>query len=211
MHFLDLIKEDGLILDIGANIGIMTVHLAQRFPNSTILSFEPVPTNITCLKRVVNRFGLKNVMIIETALGDKSGELEMIMPVWGNVKKQGLSHVVGADNISQNDINPNEKGLHYKVPVTTIDQFLEKEFPSQKIVAIKIDVENFEYPVFLGAQKTVSDYHPIIYSELWENENRSNCFSLMKSLSYKIMILSNDKLILFDEKIHKTQNFFFMN
>ncbi len=36
-HFLSLLKDGkGAVLDIGANIGIMTVHLARKLPNSTV-------------------------------------------------------------------------------------------------------------------------------------------------------------------------------
>ena len=58
-QFLSLLKDgEGAVLDIGANIGIMTVHLAQKLPNSTIHAFEPMPSNYSVLKKIVNRFKL---------------------------------------------------------------------------------------------------------------------------------------------------------
>ena len=55
-------------------------------------------------------------------------------------------------------------------------------------------------------------YKPIIYCELWDNENRNKCFDLMKGLGYDIKILVKAQLVLYTKEIMKdypTQNFFF--
>src|SRR5690606_16720124 len=51
-HFLRLIPENTAVLDIGANIGIMTVHLSRSIKNVAVYSFEPIPFNIEAFKRV---------------------------------------------------------------------------------------------------------------------------------------------------------------
>src|ERR1043165_620434 len=69
--FLSLLKDGkGDVLDIGANLGIMTVHLANQLPNSTIHAFEPMPLNISVLRRIIAKFGLKTTKVHELALGD---------------------------------------------------------------------------------------------------------------------------------------------
>src|ERR1700747_516323 len=93
-HFLKLIPENTAVLDIGANIGIMTVHLARSVKNIKVYCFEPMPNNIATLKRIVNYFKLSNVQIFEFALGNTEGKVEMVMPVVNSVRMQGLSHVV---------------------------------------------------------------------------------------------------------------------
>ena len=35
-HFLKLFPDEGLSLDLGANIGVTSYHLSKRFPNLTI-------------------------------------------------------------------------------------------------------------------------------------------------------------------------------
>jgi len=47
--FLHLLPENTAVLDIGANIGIMTVHLARTIKGVTVYSFEPMPNNIVAL------------------------------------------------------------------------------------------------------------------------------------------------------------------
>src|SRR4051812_33724777 len=70
LHFVSLVPNEGIILDIGANIGITTVPLASQKDNAIVYSFEPIPENISALKRVVKYFKLKNVKIFELALGE---------------------------------------------------------------------------------------------------------------------------------------------
>jgi hypothetical protein len=78
-QFLNLIPENTAVLDIGANIGIMTVHLARSIKNVTVYSFEPIPSNINAFKRIVTYFKLKNIRLFEVALGNTEGEVEMVM------------------------------------------------------------------------------------------------------------------------------------
>ena len=84
---------------------------------------------------------------------------------------------------------------------------MESDLP---VSAIKMDVENFEYYVLEGAKETLEKHKPIVYCELWENENREKCFELMKGLDYDIKILHKKKLVDFDNIIHQTQCFFFI-
>lgn len=204
LYFLKLIPEHSSLFDIGANIGIMTVYLAQKFKTATVFAFEPMPDNIAALKRVLQHFKLTNVTVVETALGDKTGELEMVMPVRNNVKFQGLSHAV------HESIPDNNEGLRFKVPVQMLDEMAAFKNLKQPLTAIKIDVENFEYFVLKGGENLLKKYKPIVYAELWDNENRNKCFSLMTSIGYQIKVLQQEVLVGFDTTKHEHQNFFFI-
>ncbi|MEI6816283.1 MAG: FkbM family methyltransferase [Bacteroidota bacterium] len=204
IHFLNMIPKGGVILDIGANIGIMTVHFSKRFPESKVWAIEPVPENIKGLKRIIQFFGLKNVTISEYALGDTNGEIEMVMPVVQSVKMQGLSHVIDPTIESFNE------GERYMVPIFRIDDLAEIKKLYQRITAIKIDAENYEYWVFAGAKETINKHRPIIYCELWENDHRLKCLNLICSLNYEIKVLINQKLETYDSVKHRSLNFFFI-
>jgi len=199
-HFLSLLKDgEGSILDVGANIGIMTAHLGQNFPSTTIHVFEPMPINILILKRIIAKFDLKTVKIHEIAVGDSKGTVKMILPENGKTKMQGLSH------IKHESITEWNEGQEFDVQLNTLDTVLGNE----KIQGIKIDVENFEYFALNGAKKLLERNHPIVYAELWDNQNRTNCFELLNSLGYKTFIVKENKLILFDANKHISQNFIF--
>jgi precorrin-6B methylase 2 len=41
-----LIRHQGIIPDVGANIGMMTVLFARHFEDSKVIAFEPIPLNV---------------------------------------------------------------------------------------------------------------------------------------------------------------------
>lgn len=202
LFFLRMVPAGTVVLDIGANIGVMAVLLAKKIKGAQVVAFEPVPVNIDALKRVISFFKVKNVRVMECALGSEEGEVEMVMPVIDSVKMQGLSHVV------HSSIPENNEGIKVKAPLRKLDNVAGLN-GTMKISAIKIDVENFEYFVLEGGRNFIAKNRPIIYIELWENENRDKCFSLIKQLGYKVNIVKNEQLIEYDPNKHKTQNFIF--
>ena len=201
-HFIKMIPEGSNVLDIGANIGIMSYYLSKRVDAGEVFAFEPMPQNLATLKWIKKRFNLSNITISDLALGNENGSIDMVMPVVDNVKKQGLSHVLS------DDIKDFNEGDTFTTSISKLDDidFLK----DIELSAIKIDVENFEYHVFLGAAETLKKNKPIIYCELWDNDNRYKCFEYMKSIGYTIQFKQGDELIHFDAKNHTTQNFFFV-
>ncbi|HEY0031361.1 MAG TPA: FkbM family methyltransferase [Bacteroidia bacterium] len=202
--FLQLIPPNTAVLDIGANIGIMTVHLARSIKNVSVYSFEPMPNNIDAFKRIVRYFNLDDVKLYEIALGNTEGEVEMVMPVISNVRMQGLSHVVH-DSIPDNNI-----GERFKVPLKMLDNMIELTNGPKRISAIKIDVENFEFFVLDGARNLISKNRPVVYAELWDNENREKCFQLFKQLNYKTVVIIDNQAVEYNASAHITQNFIFL-
>ena len=203
-QFLALIPSGTIVLDIGANIGIMTVHMARSVKNSIVYSFEPMPNNISAFKRIISYFRLQNVKLFEIALGNTEGEAEMVMPVINAVRMQGLSHVV------HTSITENNEGERLKVPLKMLDNMSELMNSPQRISAIKIDVENFEFFVLDGAKSLLNKNKPVVYAELWENENREKCLELFRTLNYRTVIITNNKAVEFDPSLHRTQNFIFV-
>ena len=194
--------KDAVTLDIGANIGIMTVYLAKKAPKGQVYAYEPIPANFKILEKITQLFKLKNAQLFKHALGDEDKEIEMVLPIEDSVKLQGLGHVIH-DTIE--DFN---EGEHFKTISCQLDSL--DYLMSKNISGIKIDVENFEYFVFKGGENLIKKNKPIIYCELWENENRTRCFNLLSSLGYEIKILHKHSLIPFDTDTHKALNFFFI-
>ena len=202
MQFNHLIHGQGLILDIGANIGIMTYHLSKKHPGSKIVAVEPIPLNFVTLKRVASLFKLGNVDLKNCALGDREGQAEMVMPVLKSVKKQGLSHII------HDSIKEFNQGNVYSVPMHKLDGL--KELDTDKpVVAIKMDVENYEHFVLKGGIELIERDKPVIYTELWDNGNRAKCIELLTRIGYGVYVAKNGKTIPYDNQIHDNQNFIF--
>lgn len=200
-HFLNMLKDGkGDVLDVGANLGIMTVHLAQKLPNSMIHAFEPMPDNISVLKRIIQKFNLKKTKVHALAVGDSEGMVKMVLPEQGKTKMQGLSHV------KHESIKEWNEGEEFEVRIDKLDNLIN----GQPVQAIKIDVENFEYFALKGGTRIIENNKPLIYAELWDNENRTKCFQLLANLGYTTHIVENEKLVAYEASKHTKQNFIFI-
>jgi FkbM family methyltransferase len=203
-YFLGLLPDGGIVLDMGANIGVTSYYLARKLPKSQVFSFEPLAINMEILQRIRKRFRLNNIREFLLAAGNENTMLEMVMPVIHNVPMHGLSHVI------HRDIPENNTGLKFTVPMVRLDDFQELTQAKKKITSIKIDVENFEYYVLKGAEKLIEKNKPVIYCELWENDNRKKCLLLLNNMGYSAFILHKKKLVPYNESYHRKNNFFFL-
>jgi len=203
IHFLSMLPDNSTVLDIGANIGVMTVHLARKLPASQVFSFEPVPENLKTLRRLLKFYKLDNVTVFDVALGNYEGTAEIILPEHKHVKFQGLSHIEGIEGTE------GDSGIKYQVPMHRLDDIAELKSPAKPVSGIKIDVENYEYFVLDGAKELLANHKPLIYAELWDNQNRKDCILLLQNLGYSVFVLENGTLAEFDSQRHQTQNFFF--
>ncbi len=201
LELLNHLKEDSVVLDIGANIGIMTILLAKKCSRGKVYAFEPIDENYATLIKVLRFFKIKNVIAHKIALGDKNQTVSMILPIENSVKLQGLPHVI-------NSIETIESGIKYEVEQKTLDSMWDSK--TEKIAAIKIDVENYEYSVFKGASNLLKKNMPIIYAELWNNEKRNDSFELLGELGYNTKVFHEGKLLDFNSDLNISENFFFI-
>lgn len=199
-YFLSLIKPNATTLDIGANLGLMSYFLAKQ--SKETIAFEPMPNNYKVIKKVVKRYKLDNLSLLTNALGNENREIQLVLPVVDGVKKQGLSHVVDAKMKQFND------GTFFTTQCLRLDD--QPELTGKQIDAIKIDVENFEYEVFMGAKNLLERCKPIIYCELWDNQNRIDCFNFLNTLGYSTKVLVKGKLETIQSNPSHIQNFFFI-
>jgi FkbM family methyltransferase len=175
-YFLNMVPERGIILDIGANIGIMTVALAKARPGCEVYAFEPLLLNLRALRRIIAWYRLSNVRVFPMALGDKAELREMVVPEINGILMQGLGHITAPGS------GP-EKGKFFSIPVERLDE-IDALQAGKKIVAVKIDVENYEYFVLQGSRALLQKYLPVIYCELWGDERREACVQLLKEMGY---------------------------
>lgn len=138
---LDLRRYSGgslpVVFDVGANIGQTCLHIRRHFPQSTIHSFEPVPSVFEELQRRTSRS-----FHIEThnlALGDQPGEVRL------RVRSESLTNSL-FDSPSADASNS------VLVRVVRVDDFCT-ENSIESIDLLKIDVEGFELQVLRGAEQ----------------------------------------------------------
>jgi len=66
-------KPNGIVFDIGANIGAYTLYGAQVAER--IFAFEPESSNYECLQKNISLNSFKNINVFKKAIGDKKGNV----------------------------------------------------------------------------------------------------------------------------------------
>lgn len=135
---MDEVRQGDTVADVGANIGLYTIALAQRVGSAgRVVAFEPDPANAVLLKRnlALNPTGEK-VEVIEAAVGDEEGEVPFEMN--GEVQSHVSAH----------------SGDRAKL-VRSVT--LDKMFENKPLGLLKIDVEGFEEKVLQGGVHLLKD------------------------------------------------------
>jgi FkbM family methyltransferase len=96
-----MLQKNHIALDIGANLGLMSYHLAKNTKET--FAFEPMPNNYKVVEKVKAKYNLDNLHLLTNALGNENKSIQLVLPEVDGVKKQGLSHVVDAKMTEFND------------------------------------------------------------------------------------------------------------
>jgi 31-O-methyltransferase len=68
------IKDEDVILDVGANIGLFLLHMTRRCARSRIFAFEPIPRIFRALNENARMIQGHDVKAFSCGLSDRSGE-----------------------------------------------------------------------------------------------------------------------------------------
>lgn len=134
-------KDNPVILDCGAHVGLASIYFATKYPNSTIHAFEADPTIAKILAENINSFGLKSVNIHPQA-------------VWTN--EEGVGFNKSGDD--SGFICAEEPGSPQKIPSIRLKQFIE----NQHVDLLKLDIEGAEYDVIRDCDEVLANVKNII-------------------------------------------------
>lgn len=155
LSFHTRLYRPGLLLDIGAHDGLLTVPLAA-LPGSRVLAFEPLPGAMARLRTATAH--LTNVALRGEALGDAPGEATLSVPVLdGTPQEQWASTVKSYAEFASVGTQS------HRVPVITLDSLV-----LSGVSAIKLDAEGAEEAVLRGARDTLLRCRPILSVEVEE-------------------------------------------
>ena len=154
------IDKYDLAIDAGANYGIFSYHLNNKFQK--VHAFE-VETDVReCLKKNVEKFDLKNVIVHDCGLGEKE-------------KFVSVNYI---KNSFGTYITPNQQDGNFLI--RTIDSF-----ELQNCDFIKIDCEGYEPFILEGAENTIKNFKPVV---LMEDKNLgSKYYGLENRLNVRIL------------------------
>ncbi len=88
-----LVRPGDTVLDVGANIGLHTLHLSRAVgPTGIVHSFEPDPANVAVLRDNVERNGCTNVVVHPYGLGPADAQ-HRLFACAGNKGFQSLARL----------------------------------------------------------------------------------------------------------------------
>ena len=136
---LQFVKDFGVAVDIGANVGLWSRDLAARF--ARVVAIEPVEEFQQCLRKNVP---MENIEVWPIALGTEDTTIDMIITE-GNT---GHSH-----------IDKTTIGIG-KVKMQRLDSLW-----FDRIDYMKIDCEGYEMQILHGGEQTIRNHQPVIVVE----------------------------------------------
>lgn len=148
------IKPNMNILDIGGNVGLMTLVFANQLNNTgKVYTFEPEPSNFKKLTDNVALNKFTNVLLNQLAVSDRSLNLKFYLSTGNNSGVHSLIY------------NASLNSDYIEVPAIKMDEYVI-EHNIGKVDLIKIDVEGAELDVLNGMQSLLKKDKPIIIMEV---------------------------------------------
>lgn len=163
--FVKNVKPDWTIIDVGAHIGYYSVLFSRLTPKGKVFAIEPTET-FEMLQKNVRHNKADNVACLKVAFGKSSGQIkDGIFRIWGK---------------------PAEVKTY---PFMTLDEFVKAE-GLERIDAIKIDVDSYDWEVLQGSMVTMKWFNPFIMVELnhalgKRNQSRAQALQWMHDQGYE--------------------------
>lgn len=142
--------QPDVILDIGANIGCISILMSALYPDAKIYSFEPVKDNYDLLIKNIEHY--KNIIPFNFAIGSKNESREILS---------------SSDDTNFGGHSFNEQGCDSEkkkelVEVRDINEIIN-ELSIETINLIKIDCEGSEHEILTGmSQENIAKVQLII-------------------------------------------------
>jgi FkbM family methyltransferase len=193
------------IFDIGSNIGWYAVNFAALNPTCVIYAFEPLPTAHAYLKMNVTMNNFQNQIQIEKiALSDTFGKQKFVQPIM-NSTNSSFVNVANSENV-----------IIHEVESCTIDQYILTNNCSVDLV--KCDVEGAEFQVFLGAEQSLRQFKPVIFTEIlrkWSGafgNHPNDLIQFLKTIGYSCFEVNDGYLVEISQVSEETTatNFLFL-
>src|SRR5580658_3113180 len=135
-----LVTADSVCVDVGANIGPVTLALSRLCPAGEVHAFEPTPESFRFLQHNVTANAASNVTLHQLALSDRPGEATI------HYNREAAGAALIFDRLVD--------GVPQVVPLATLDAWAASSGLG-RLDLVKIDVEGSELQVLDGAAKTI--------------------------------------------------------
>jgi FkbM family methyltransferase len=179
--------------DIGANIGLHSLAVKEKFPETEIVAFDPSPFSWKYLKLTLEHNKIEGIKLMPIALGNSEGSADFY--TWGQSSS--------GDSLRNTGRQPNTPFSIIKVPIKRFDDVFE----SEGVTVIKMDCEGAEVSIMQGMSASIKRNRPLIVTEFYAENQRAfgitgaDVYKLVTDLSYSVYTLWFELL---DERVFLT-------
>jgi len=170
-------------LDIGANKGIYCFWLLRAVGHSgRVVAFEPQPEMAEAIRRIRARFDWANLEVLNVALSDAEGTLNLARDRIGDgsASLESSRQRAGQDRLG--------------VPVTRLDALPDDLLANIRF--IKCDVEGHERSVFHGGEETLRRARPVVqFESTVDDAQTSQIFRFFRDLGYSGVLMLGDRYL----------------
>ena len=146
-------KSKNVLVDIGSNVGSVTLPLAQLFNLSTVISIEPTKFAFSKLKKnlKLNPILKSRVKLFNIFISNERKKVSFVHSSW-KLKVKDKRHKVHLGTLKKTSNK-----------TKTLSEVLGKI--RKRIDFIKIDVDGYEINVLRSGKRIIKKYKPLIYFE----------------------------------------------
>ena len=154
------LPQDGIIFDVGANSGMMSLQFAKLVPAGKVYSFEPTFYAFSKLKKNIelNPGLAKRIVAVQSFVSSSTSQKPHIK-AYASWKVGGT--VEGVRHRVHGGIEKSAEGT----AAVSLDDFCEQE-KIERLDFIKIDTDGHELEVLKGGKKVIGRFNPTIIFEL---------------------------------------------
>lgn len=167
-------KQDDVFIDIGCNVGIVSMVAAKIFPYIHIYSFEPNPICKDCMEEAIKLNNINNIQFFNVAVCvDRGKNIEFLTDSPNETCLIGKS------------VCENERTTRYFVDAISIYDIFNQ---FNHIRYLKCDIERGEFPIFndiFDKNPEVLDKLDYLHIEIHPLEGRQESVDLRKKLDNK--------------------------
>ena len=209
-----------VIFDVGGNVGLFALIMANSRSDIKIYSFEPLPTTYNkMLNNLALNPRLKNsIQTFNIGFSAEQGSFDFYLP--GTTQAASMQPINDEFYLQESDSSGNYTGKKkldkIVCKVETIDLFCEAH-EINKLDILKLDIEGAERDALIGAKNTLNKFQPIVYCEMLRKHaarfgyHPNEIIEYMKNLGYDCFTFHNHKFTTFeimDENTIETNYFF---
>jgi FkbM family methyltransferase len=143
---ISFLPKGGTFIDIGANVGALTIPVAKALPCVSIICIEADPKLHLLLQQNVDRNNCKQVQVISCVVGSKDGQSVAF-------------YQAPDDRFGMGSLGPQFNAAPIMLKQRSLDCILE-DLHLDRVDVVKMDVEGAELNVLRGARRLLASKRP---------------------------------------------------